>query len=249
MTGASSGIGRAIAVELARQGSKVVLMARREDALAAAVDEIRKAGGTAELLAGDVTDPSARKAALDLANEKFGGLDALVNNAGIGATGRFDMAGPDRLRKIFEVNFFAAAELTREAIPYLRQGYRPIVVNIASVLGHRGAPQMTEYCASKFALRGWSQALRSELRPVGIDLLVVSPGTTESEFFSHIVGGDGTTHWPRWGAVSAEMVARATVRAMRRNRHEIIPNFPAWLLTLVNRLSPRLIDELMTLYV
>ena len=122
VTGDSSGIGRAIAVELARQGSKVVLMARRQDALAAAVDEIRKAGGTAEFIAGDVSDPVARNAALDLAVEKFGGLDVLVNNAGIGATGRFDAAEPERLRKIFEVNFFAAAELTREAISYLRQG-------------------------------------------------------------------------------------------------------------------------------
>lgn len=248
VTGASGGIGRAIAVELARQGGKVLLMARREDVLAKAVEEIRISGGVAESIAGDVTDPAARRAAILRAVEKFGGLDALVNNAGIGATGRFDMAGPDRLRKIFEVNFFAAAELIREALPILRQGNRPIVVNIASVLGHRGAPQMSEYSASKFALRGLSQALRTELRPAGVDLLVVSPGTTETEFFGNVVDGDGTTRWPRWGAVSSEAVARATVRAMRRKRHEIIPNFPGWLLTLVNRLCPRLIDEAMNLY-
>jgi short-subunit dehydrogenase len=248
VTGASGGIGRAIAVELARQGSKVVLLARREDALAAVAEEIRKAGGAAECVAGDVTDPAVRRAALDRATEKFGGLDGLVNNAGIGATGRFDMAQPERLRKIFEVNFFAAAEFTREALPLLRHGRRPIVVNIASVLGHRGAPQMSEYSASKFALRGLSQALRTELRPVGIDLLVVSPGTTETEFFGNVVDGDGKTRWPRWGAVSSAAVARATVRAMRHKRHEIIPNLPGWFLTFVNRLFPRLIDEAMTRY-
>ncbi|HEY3788976.1 MAG TPA: SDR family NAD(P)-dependent oxidoreductase [Urbifossiella sp.] len=249
VTGASGGIGRAIAVELARQGSKVLLLARREEALAAVADEIRKAGGTAECVAGDVTDPAVRRAALDRAAEKFGGLDILVNNAGIGATGRFDMAQPETLRKIFEVNFFAAAEMTREALPLLRQGVRPIVVNIASVLGHRAGPQMSEYSASKFALRGLSQALRNELRPAGIDVLVVSPGTTETEFFGHIVDGDGTTRWPHWGAVTAASVARSTVRAIRHKRHEIIPNFPGWFLTMMNRLCPRLIDELMNRYV
>ena len=248
VTGASGGIGRAIAEELARQGSKVVLLARREEALVAVAEQIRAAGGTAEWVAGDVTDPAVRRAAIDRAVEKFGGLDVLVNNAGIGATGRFDMAQPDRLRKIFEVNFFAAAELIREALPFLRQGYRPIVVNIASVLGHRAASEMSEYSASKFALRGLSQALRTELYPAGIDLLVVSPGTTETEFFGNVVDGDGTTRWPRWGAVSAAAVARATVRAMRHKRHEIIPNFPGWCLSLANRLCPRLIDEAMKRY-
>jgi short-subunit dehydrogenase len=248
ITGASGGIGRAIAVELARQGSKAMLLARREEALSAVADEIRAAGGAAQWVAGDVTDPAARRAALDATIEKFGGLDILVNNAGIGATGRFDVAQPETLRKIFEVNFFAAAELIREAMPFLRQGHRPIVVNIASVLGHRAAPEMSEYSASKFALRGLSQALRTELFPVGIDLLVVSPGTTATEFFDNVVDGSGTTRWPRWGSVTAAAVARATVRAIRFHRHEIIPNFPGWCLSLVNRLCPRLIDEAMKLY-
>ncbi len=248
VTGASGGIGRAIAIELARQDAKVVLLARREDALAKVADEIRNSGGTAETVAGDVTDPAVRKAAIDRAVEKFGGFDALLNNAGIGATGRFDMAEPDRLRKIFEVNFFAAAELTRESLPYLRHGNRPIVVNISSVLGQRGGPEMSEYSASKFALRGLSQALRAELHPLGIEVLVVSPGTTETEFFGHIIGGNGKTNWPHWGAVSSKTVARATVRAIRRGRHEIIPSYTGWFLSIINRLCPRLIDELMNRY-
>jgi short-subunit dehydrogenase len=248
VTGASGGIGRAIAVELARQGSRVVLLARREEALTALAEEIRNGGGTVEWVAGDVTDPRVRQAAFDRAVEKFGGLDVLVNNAGVGATGRFDMAEPERLRKIFEINFFAAAEMTREALPLLRQGHRPIVVNIASILGHRAGSQMSEYSASKFALRGLSQALRTELYPLGIDVLVVSPGTTTTEFFNHVVAGNGTTRFPRWGAVSSEKVARATVRAIRLGRHEIIPNFAAWCLAIVNRLCPRLIDEATNIY-
>ena len=227
VTGASGGIGRAIAVELARQGSKVVLLAGAQDGRGK--PSMKSENLAARSNSSSATSPirPCGKADNGSAVEKFGGLDALVNNAGIGATGRFDMAEPDRLRKIFEVNFFAAAELTREALPYLRQGNRPIVVNIASVLGQRGGPEMSEYSASKFALRGLSQALRAELRPLGIEVLVVSPGTTETEFFGHIVGGDGKTNWPHWGAVSSESVARATVRAIRRGRHEITPSYPA----------------------
>src|SRR5204862_1887651 len=115
---------------------------------------------------------------------EFGGLDALVNNAGIGALGRFDQADEARLRQVMEVNFFAPAEFVREALPHLKAGNRPIVVNIGSVLGHRAVPEKSEYCASKFALHGFSDALRAELAPLGIDVLLVSPSTTTSEFFA-----------------------------------------------------------------
>src|SRR5204863_9708761 len=99
---------------------------------------------------GDVTQPSDRAAALEMARLEFGGLDALVNNAGIGALGRFDEGGESRLRQVMEVNFFAPAQFIREALPLLKTGNRPIIVNVSSVLGHRAIPDMSEYCASKF---------------------------------------------------------------------------------------------------
>src|SRR5581483_9150141 len=124
-----------------------------------------------------------RLAALAAAQRQFGGLDILVNNAGVSAWGPFDQAGEDRLRRIREVNFFALAEMTREALPLVKAGRQPLVVNIASILGHRGIPLQAEYCASKFAVRGLSESLRPELARTGIDLLLVSPGTTDTEFF------------------------------------------------------------------
>ena len=230
VTGASGGIGRAIAVELARQGSKVVLLARREDALVAAGrTRFARPAERAEWVAGDVTDPAVRQAAIDRAVEKFGGLDVLVNNAGIGATGRFDMAQPERLRKIFEVNFFAAAELTREALPLLRQGNRPIVVNIASVLGHRGGAADERIQRQQIRPARSEPGLANGAVSVGNRCFGRQPRNDRRRNFSiNVVGGDGTTRWPRWGAVSAAAVARATVRAMRLGRHEIIPNFPRW---------------------
>lgn len=248
ITGASGGIGRAIAVELARQGSRVIVVARSEEGLLNLVDEIRTAGGAAEAVAGDITDAAVRLDALERARAAFGGLDILVNNAGRGAMGRFAEASPERLREVFELNFFAAAELIREALPLLRAGNRPIVVNIGSILGHRATPRNSEYCASKFALRGLSESLRAEFAGEGIDVLVASPGTTETGFYRHVINPGEKQPWPQRRGVPAEAVARAVVRAIHRGKHEIIPNTRGRLLVWLNRLAPRLVDRIMERY-
>jgi len=248
VTGASGGIGRAIAVELARHGAAVVVVARRKERLDELVGQIAAAGGRAVAVAADVTDAQTRQRAVDLAVAQFGGLDVLVNNAGIGATGPFRRADPQRLRQIMEVNFFATAEMTRTALPQLEQGNRPIVVNVASVFGHHGVPYNSEYCASKFAVRGFSESIRAELTAVGIDVLVVSPGTTETEFFDNVLEDVAQPSWPEHKPVTAAEVARQTVRAIRRGKHEIIPYGWGKLFCWLNRLSPRLMDRLMARY-
>jgi short-subunit dehydrogenase len=248
VTGASGGIGRAIALELARQGACVVVVARRAAELESLVAQIRAAGGRAESVAGDITDANARRAALDRAQTAFGGLDILVNNAGRGAMGRFADASPDRLREVFELNFFAAAELIRESSPLLSRGNRPIVVNIGSILGHRATPRNSEYCASKFALRGLTESIRPELARLGIDTLLVSPGTTESEFYQHVINPAEKQPWPEHKGVSAEFVARATVRAIRRGKREIIASARGRFLIWLNRLAPWFVDRIMKRY-
>lgn len=249
VTGASSGIGRETALELARQGVDVVVVARREERIRQLVEQIRALGRKAEPVVGDITDPAIRQAALDVAQSKLGGLDILVNNAGVGATGLFEIGDPDRVRRVMEVNFFALVEMTRAALPLLKQGVRPIVVNISSILGHRGVPHNSEYAASKFAVRGFSESIRAEFSRLGIDVLVVSPGTTETEFFDSVLENKTEPNWPKHKAVSAATVAREIVRAMRSGRHEIIPYVWGRVLSRLNRLSPRLIDWLMTRYV
>ncbi len=248
ITGASSGIGRALALELARQGAKLVLNARRRERLDELATEVAALGAEAEPAAGDVTLAEVRRAALDAAQARFGGLDALVNNAGTGAWGRFEQAAPERLLRIMEVNFFALVEMTRESLPLLRQGRDPIVVNIASILGHRAVPRSSEYCASKFAVRGFSESLRAELARQGVDVLVVSPGTTASEFVANLIEKPSEMGWPEQPAVPAAVVAAQTVRAMRLGLHEIIPNRRGRLLVLLNRLAPRLVDRWMERY-
>ena len=250
VTGASAGIGLHLAGQLAAAGAHVVALARREQKLRELVEAALAAGspGTVDILAGDVTDPETRRRAVRLAVDRFGGLDGLINNAGIGSFGRFEEAEPERLRQIFEVNFFSVVELTRLAIPELLKGNRPIIVNVSSILGHRGIPRMHEYCATKFALRGWSESLRIELKPQGIDLLLVSPGTTETDFYDNVVHGRGQVPWPKGRGVSGEKVASATLRAMQRGKREIIPNFAGRMLVWASSRAPAIVDRFMVRY-
>ena len=245
VTGASSGIGREIARELARQGADMVVVARRLDRLRELAAEISAAGRRIEPIAGDVTDPSVRREAIATARDRLGGLDILVNNAGVGALGEFAEAEPDRLRRIMEVNFFAVAELTREALPLLAAGNQPIVVNIGSILGHRAMPRSSEYCASKFALRGLSESLRAELLPRGVDVLLVSPATTETEFFDSLIERKAGAAWRSPRVASPESVARATVRGICRGSREVFPDASSRLVYWLNRLAPSIVDRVL----
>ena len=184
ITGASSGIGQQLALQLSSQGVQLIANARREERLEALKQEVETSGGRLHMVAGDITEPATRKNIIQMASEQFGKIDILINNAGVGAIGTFAEASEERLRKIMEVNFFALTEMTREALPLLEKSTsQPIIVNISSVLGHRAVPLKSEYCASKFAVHGFSDSLRAELSRQNIDVLLVSPSTTASEFF------------------------------------------------------------------
>lgn len=222
-------------------------VARRPEKLQDLADSLAGASGQLEVLAGDITLSEVRQNALDRAQSSFGRLDLVINNAGIGAMGRFASASPDRLRRVMEVNFFAPAEMIRLALPMLAAGDRPMVVNVSSVLGHRGIPNCAEYCASKFALQGLSESLRAEFASLGIDLLVVSPATTQTEFFDAAIDAAGRRRAGMRG-VPADLVARRTVAAIRGGRHEIVVSGSGKLLVWANRLLPRTMDRILARY-
>jgi len=211
-------------------------------------DEIRSAGGQVFAMAGDVTIPDHRRRLLQSARDDLGGLDLLVNNAGVGAIGPFADADTERLRKVFDVNFFAPVELIRSLLPLLRAGQQPIIVNISSVLAHRAVPLKSEYCASKFALHGFSDALRAELTEDGIDVLLVSPSTTRTEFFDNVLDKQAEPPDNASRASTVSSVARQTIRAIRRGRHEIILTPSGKLLVWLDRLCPPLADWLVARY-
>lgn len=245
VTGASSGIGWHLVRQLAQSGAKVCACARRGERLHELHQEVKAAGGICEVVAGDVTTEATRRLLLETVQTSFGGLDMLINNAGIGAMGRFDEASPKRLREIFEVNFFAMAELTRESLPLLGQGKKPIVVNISSVLGHRAVPLKSEYCASKFAVHGFSDSLRAELASVGIDVLLVSPSTTDSEFFDQAIEDNTRKDWKKSGAMPPEAVAAKTINAIRKGKHEIILTHGGRFLVWIDRIVPGIANRIL----
>jgi NAD(P)-dependent dehydrogenase (short-subunit alcohol dehydrogenase family) len=175
VTGASSGIGAATARLLARHGARLVLNARREDRLA---ELARETGGAA--VPGDVTDPAVRRRLVEACGE---GPDILVNNAGYGEPGPVETVPEEDWRRQFEVNLFAAGALVQLVLPSMRRRRAGRIVNLSSVAGKFGYPLFGWYCASKHALEGLSDALRLEVAPWGVHVVLVEPGPVETEFF------------------------------------------------------------------
>jgi short-subunit dehydrogenase len=248
LTGASSGIGRALALRLAGQGARLVLASRNETSLTELASQIRDRGGQAIVAPADVADAAQRARLIEATGASLGGLDILVNNAGVGAMGFFGDDGEERLRRLFEVNFFATTELTRLALPLLRQGKHPMIVNIASVLGRRAIPGCTEYCASKFAVVGWSESLRAELASQGVHVLVVCPGSIETSFRDNLLADRVRFGYYKRKRMTAERCAELIVQAMRAQRREVVITGRAKLMVWLNRLSPRLLDWFLERY-
>ncbi len=244
ITGASQGIGKCLALEAAKQGARVLAAARSEPLLRELAESMRVPGGVIETVVADVTCPKDRQAMVDAAVAHFGGLDILVNNAGIGATGHFAEASAERLRKIMEVNFFAMAETTRAFLPMLKSGHQPAVVNISSIAGKRAIPARSEYSASKFAVQGFSQALRAELAKDGIDVLVICPGLTQTNFSKNMLEQKARMQLDHMRGMSAEDVALDTLRAIERGSNEIVLTFKGKLIALVSRFFPGLADRI-----
>jgi short-subunit dehydrogenase len=244
ITGASQGIGRALAEEAARGGARVLAAARSDELLRELADRVRAAGGALETVHADVTSAEDRQRMVEAAREHLGGVDVLVNNAGIGATGHFAEVSPERLRKIMEVNFFGLTETTRVFLPLLRQGNRPAILNISSIAGKRGIPARSEYSASKFAVQGFSEALRAELTRYGIDVLVVCPGLTQTNFSKNMLEQKARLQMDHLRGMTAGAVARAALRALERGRNEVCLTLQGKLMVLVSRFLPRLADRI-----
>ena len=246
VTGASSGIGFELSLLLAQRGATLVAVARREERLTALIEKSRDSPGRVVSFAGDITDGEARQGIIACARELGDGrLDLLVNNAGVGAIGPFAEADALRMRRVMEVNFFAPVELSRLAIPLLKSGHSPVLCNIGSVLGHRAVPDKSEYCASKFALHGWSDSLRAELVPAGIQVTLVSPSTTSSEFFDAVIDTKPGTSSRSIGAWSPRRVARAALAAIIARRAEVILSLGGKALVYGDRLMPPLLNRLL----
>jgi NAD(P)-dependent dehydrogenase (short-subunit alcohol dehydrogenase family) len=179
ITGASSGFGRALAEAVIARGERVVAAARRREALAelASIDEARILA-----LPLDVADASARQAAVSAALDRFGHIDVLANIAGRGSLAAVEEFAPEQLRAQMELNFFAAAELCREVLPSMRARGEGHILNLTSIGGLISIGGFGAYCASKFALEAWSEALADEVAPLGVKVTLIEPGNFRTEF-------------------------------------------------------------------
>jgi len=179
ITGASSGFGRELAQAVLARGDSAVITARRLEPL----QSIAAAHGDRALaLPLDVTDAAARTAALKAANDKFGRIDVLANIAGAGAYGALEEFSSAQIRANMELNFFAAAELSREVLPQMRTRKAGHILNLTSIAGLVSFPGNGLYCASKFALEGFTEALHHEVKPFGVHVTLVEPGAFRTGF-------------------------------------------------------------------
>ena len=176
ITGASSGLGEAAARRLTRGGAKLVISARRSERLEALARELDPSGQRVLAVAADVTDGAGRQRLVDGALQKFGRIDALVNNAGYGTRGPVELVPVELIRRNFETNLFSLIALTQLVIPHLRERGAGRIINIGSVAGRIARPLSSIYDSTKHALEAITDGLRGELAPFGIDVVLIRPG-------------------------------------------------------------------------
>src|SRR6266545_817819 len=246
LTGASGGIGRAVAVELVKAGVRLALASRNPDKLNEVASALKASGGDVVAVPTDITKPDDRRHLIDSAVTAFGDLDLLINNAGVGSWGHFANSTEDICRTVMEVNFFGPIELTRLALPDLTRGNEPAVVNVTSMCGRKGMPAWPEYSASKFALVGMSEAWRAEFARFDVDVLTIVPGMTNSGFQNNWLRTDGKADLRFEEGMTPEYLASKIIDAIQRNRTETVCVSEAKRLLRFNRYFPRLTNWLIS---
>ena len=262
ITGGSQGLGLALARQLCEEGGRVALLARDQNQLDKARDELIRTGGDVFTISCDLLERAQVETAIQKVVNHFGGLDVLINNAGIIEVGPLDHMQRENFERALNLHFWAPLDLTIKAIPHLRRSGNGRIVNIASIGGKVAVPHLAPYCASKFALVGLSDSLRTELAREHIYVTTVTPGLmrTGSQENAHFKGNHSAEH--TWfslstamplSSISAEQAAARIVSACRRGApsltfplvaeaailgNALFPNISGNVIKLVNRLLP-----------
>jgi NAD(P)-dependent dehydrogenase (short-subunit alcohol dehydrogenase family) len=248
VTGASGGIGAATALALAAEGTAVVLAARRPDALRTVADRCVAAGGRALAVPTDVTDPAAVTALAAAARDRFGRIDAWVNNAGVGLYAALADAQLDEVRRVLDVNLLGYLYGVQAALPELRAAGGGVIVNVASVLSDVTVPFMGAYNITKHAVRGLSDTLRQELADQPISVCTVLPASIDTPFYRNAANRSGREIRPMPPVYPPETVARTVVRVLRRPRREAYAGGLGHALAVQWRLAPVPVERVLAWY-
>lgn len=244
VTGASSGIGEAAAREFGREGAKVVLAARRVDRLEALANEIEAMGSQTLVVQADLSKLEDIQKMVSDTLRTFGRIDVLVNNAGFGRLDWLEKLDPlNDIQAQIDVNVMGVIQTTRQVLPMMIQQRSGSIINMCSMAGLVGMPTYTIYAASKHAVHGFSEALRREVKPWGIDVSLIYPGGVVTEFSQHAgIKRKTNATTPKFMLLTAEQVGKAVVKLVRRPRRMwIIPWL--WSVTVfLNRFLPDVVD-------
>jgi short-subunit dehydrogenase len=244
VTGASSGIGRELVRQLVRdRGMTVLATARRRDRLESLSGELPT--GRVQIFAGDLADQAFRQALWEKAEAMPGGLDLLVNNAGLGNYSELEAQDPEAIRQIFEINVIALIDLTQKAIGYMKPRGSGQILEVSSVLGFIGLRDSAVYVASKHALNGLVKSLAYELAGTGVRIWAACPGRTESEFRQVALGNEAAPSAKPSHGEPAERIVRAIVRGIDGRSKFLLPSWRAWAIVTLAHWLPGLFDAVM----
>jgi len=245
VTGASSGIGEAIAREFARNGSKVVLAARNEARLSAIHNDLKTLNYEAIYVKTDVSIEAECKNLIEKSVEKYGTIDILVNNAGISMRASFVDVELEVLHRLMDVNFWGTVYCTKYALPYILE-QKGSLIGVSSVAGFHGLPGRTGYSASKFAIHGFLETIRIENLRKGLHVMIIAPGFTTTDIRKHALTADGTEQGesPRdeGKLMSPEYVAKWVLKGIRKKKRNKLLTWDGRLTALFQRIVPSFVD-------
>jgi NADP-dependent 3-hydroxy acid dehydrogenase YdfG len=248
ITGASRGIGRAIALAFAREGAITVLASRSLEELDRVADEIRSLNGTVRVVSTDVSSRQAVGALVDEVEREFGRIDTLINNAGGAVAGAITRDGfVEDIRQLLEVDLFGTVYCTTAVLPLMLRQRSGHIVNMSSVVGRKAFPGLAAYSISMHAVAAFSDALRQELYGSGITVSVIHPALAQTALFSRVDPADMPPPFRKMTPISAESVADAVVGAVRRRAERVVVPSPPSRLLLADAISARLGDRIVRL--
>ena len=243
ITGTSTGIGRATAIEFARRKATVVLAARREEVLRDLAGQCETLGGRALIFALDVSDPGAVAALARKANETFGRIDVWVNNAAVTAFGRLEETPLEVHRRVIEVNLLGYINGAHAVLPFFREQNSGVLINLSSQVGVFGIPLVSSYVATKFGIRGFSESIREELQGTKIRVCTVLPASIDTPIFQHAANYTGRATQPLPPVLAANKVARAIVRLACSPRREVYVGAGGLVAAFTHALAPEFFEK------